>query len=110
MAVGLITSAYVMEGHDSLLAARLMRDYGTQLPAEARTELKNIRKELQSEGPYIAEEDEVDVYSLCCPGFDPAEEDETYVRSEPKIGRNDPCWCGSGKKYKKCHLDGDEGR
>ena len=20
-----------------------------------------------------------------------------------KIGRNDPCWCGSGKKYKKCH-------
>lgn len=22
-----------------------------------------------------------------------------------KIGRNDPCWCGSGKKYKKCHKD-----
>jgi preprotein translocase subunit SecA len=21
-----------------------------------------------------------------------------------KIGRNDPCWCGSGKKYKKCHY------
>ncbi|MGH2935066.1 MAG: SEC-C metal-binding domain-containing protein [Gaiellaceae bacterium] len=20
-----------------------------------------------------------------------------------KLGRNDPCWCGSGKKYKKCH-------
>ena len=29
---------------------------------------------------------------------------ETYVRSEPKIGRNDPCPCGSGKKYKKCCL------
>ena len=25
-----------------------------------------------------------------------------------KIGRNDPCWCGSGKKYKKCHLDRDK--
>ncbi len=24
-----------------------------------------------------------------------------------KIGRNDPCWCGSGKKYKKCHLSSD---
>ncbi len=24
------------------------------------------------------------------------------IRSEPKIGRNDPCPCGSGKKYKKC--------
>lgn len=22
-----------------------------------------------------------------------------------KLGRNDPCWCGSGKKYKTCHLD-----
>ncbi len=28
----------------------------------------------------------------------------TVVKSEDeKIGRNDPCWCGSGKKYKKCH-------
>jgi tetratricopeptide (TPR) repeat protein len=27
---------------------------------------------------------------------------QTYVRPEPKVGRNDPCPCGSGKKYKKC--------
>ncbi len=26
----------------------------------------------------------------------------TVVRSEPKVGRNDPCTCGSGKKFKKC--------
>lgn len=25
------------------------------------------------------------------------------IRVEKKIGRNDPCWCGSGKKYKNCH-------
>ncbi|MBN1563106.1 MAG: SEC-C domain-containing protein [Anaerolineae bacterium] len=25
-------------------------------------------------------------------------------------GRNDPCWCGSGKKYKKCHLREDQER
>jgi hypothetical protein len=24
----------------------------------------------------------------------------------PKVGRNDPCPCGSGKKYKKCHMIG----
>ncbi len=24
-----------------------------------------------------------------------------------KLGRNEPCWCGSGKKYKKCHLRSD---
>jgi len=33
---------------------------------------------------------------------------ETYVRESPKIGRNDPCPCGSGKKYKKCCLEADE--
>jgi preprotein translocase subunit SecA len=27
---------------------------------------------------------------------------ETYVRDQPKIGRNDPCTCGSGKKFKHC--------
>ena len=27
----------------------------------------------------------------------------TPIRSEPKIGRNEPCPCGSGKKYKHCH-------
>lgn len=26
-----------------------------------------------------------------------------------KPGRNDPCWCGSGHKYKKCHLTADRG-
>ncbi|CAN5747544.1 hypothetical protein BH11BAC7_BH11BAC7_11540 [soil metagenome] len=29
--------------------------------------------------------------------------DNPVVRSEPKTGRNDPCPCGSGMKYKKCH-------
>lgn len=29
---------------------------------------------------------------------------DTYVREQPKIGRNDTCMCGSGKKYKNCCL------
>ena len=28
---------------------------------------------------------------------------ETITRAAPKVGRNEPCPCGSGKKYKKCH-------
>jgi hypothetical protein len=28
---------------------------------------------------------------------------EPYRREAPKLGRNDPCWCGSGRKLKKCH-------
>ncbi|MGY8792472.1 MAG: preprotein translocase subunit SecA [Gammaproteobacteria bacterium] len=30
----------------------------------------------------------------------------TILREEPKLGRNDPCHCGSGKKYKQCHGKG----
>ena len=45
--------------------------------------------------------------------YDEAEEDEGLGLPAPveqrkldeteQIGRNDPCWCGSGKKFKKCH-------
>lgn len=35
---------------------------------------------------------------------------EPYVREQPKPGRNDPCPCGSGMKYKKCCLPVDEAR
>ena len=31
------------------------------------------------------------------------ETSQPYVRETPKVGRNDPCPCGSGKKYKRCH-------
>ena len=31
---------------------------------------------------------------------------QTIKREGPKVGRNDPCPCGSGKKYKKCHGQG----
>jgi preprotein translocase subunit SecA len=45
-------------------------------------------------GEYYAEDEE------------PQQKIEQVRREEPKIGRNDPCWCGSGKKYKKCHGAG----
>src|SRR6185437_1189976 len=31
---------------------------------------------------------------------------QTVRRDTPKVGRNDPCPCGSGRKYKKCHGAG----
>ncbi|MDR2097138.1 MAG: preprotein translocase subunit SecA [Spirochaetaceae bacterium] len=36
-------------------------------------------------------------------GNRPQGEAVTVVRAQPKVGRNDPCPCGSGKKYKHCH-------
>ncbi|MCB0046585.1 MAG: preprotein translocase subunit SecA [Caldilineaceae bacterium] len=32
---------------------------------------------------------------------------ETVRKTGPDLGRNDPCWCGSGKKYKNCHMRSD---
>jgi len=41
---------------------------------------------------------------LGVPGEDyPPVTENAYVREGPKIGRNAPCPCGSGKKYKMCH-------
>lgn len=31
-----------------------------------------------------------------------------YDNEPGPLGRNEPCWCGSGKKYKKCHAAIDE--
>ena len=36
-----------------------------------------------------------------------ARKPETFRREQPKIGRNDPCPCGSGKKYKNCCMNKD---
>jgi uncharacterized protein YchJ len=45
-----------------------------------------------------ADFDEADVDEYC---------PETFVRAEPKVGRNESCPCGSGKKYKRCCGDGN---
>jgi preprotein translocase subunit SecA len=37
------------------------------------------------------------------PGSRPKEQHQPYVRDQRKVGRNEPCPCGSGKKYKHCH-------
>jgi preprotein translocase subunit SecA len=35
---------------------------------------------------------------------------QTVRKSGPDVGRNDPCWCGSGKKYKNCHMNSDRAK
>ncbi len=37
------------------------------------------------------------------PNGEAHEKEEPFVRQAPKMGRNDPCHCGSGKKFKQCH-------
>ncbi|HZD06555.1 MAG TPA: SEC-C metal-binding domain-containing protein, partial [Longimicrobiales bacterium] len=44
-----------------------------------------------------------DVRRLATNRGDEGERKQKPVTAEEEPGRNDPCWCGSGKKYKKCH-------
>jgi preprotein translocase subunit SecA len=48
-------------------------------------------------------EEEMQQLSYSGGGEEPNERPKSPRRSEGKIGRNEPCPCGSGKKYKKCH-------
>jgi hypothetical protein len=102
--LSMITSAYVMEGSAGELAASIEKQYGDELNREARKELKSIRAEMDAARASWIDE-EPSIYEVACEAFEAHEEDQPMVRNEPKLGRNDPCWCGSGKKFKKCHLD-----
>ena len=54
------------------------------------------------ESPALPEEPKAQQFTLNR-GGDSAPTPKTVHRAEEKVGRNDPCPCGSGKKYKKCH-------
>jgi hypothetical protein len=113
---GAIAGFYLVEGGKSFQAAVLERKYTGSFSEEARSDLRKLRKEVASLDPGDAPPDALSVYDICCQEPDLAadgDEDEDdgaepAVRQEPKPGRNEPCWCGSGKKYKKCHLDQDQ--
>ncbi len=52
---------------------------------------------------YSDEEAEAEAAALAGGGEGKKERKKPIRRDRPKIGRNDPCHCGSGKKFKKCH-------
>ena len=60
-----------------------------------------LSKKYRNDNPFIYDDDgddELDEFF----SFMEEESQKPYVREQPKVGRNDPCPCGSGKKYKKC--------
>ena len=68
---------------------------------------------VKSTVPQLSDDDDEDDMAAAPPVAGQPQKVETYRRDRPKIGRNDACWCGSGKKYKKCHMaidDGQEGQ
>ncbi len=105
-------------------AERIFTEYGGFLPDAAR---KRVREALDGEefvSDLVNEAlDELTIEEICTDRVlmedeDEPEEDEfeddfeeeqiAPVAAPLRPGRNEPCWCGSGKKYKKCHLAEDE--
>ena len=68
-----------------------------QRQAQAQQEMHFEHAEAQS----VLENDSPENLNL--DDADTAEETQPFVRDNAKTGRNDPCPCGSGKKYKQCH-------
>jgi len=120
------------------LAWSLLSRHSAALPKRTRAALRDafkVHHEMDLAAP-DGKPPELTVYNLCGQAWDVDEEDEDDededdnpfddeedaddeddqdddVIPEPMhrgvtLGRNDPCWCGSGKKYKKCHLESDE--
>jgi hypothetical protein len=108
--------------HSPMDARAVMEKHQRRLPKDGREWLDEALGEEQEWLPLLIMRgiDELTVEQVCTdlallPVNDddgPDEDfDDDYVEpvvAPPKPGRNEPCWCGSGKKYKKCHLTADE--
>jgi hypothetical protein len=125
----LLASVFLIRGRPGVDTARsLMRRYGSLISRNTRRDCEFLLEDAAqgpAEPPPIPEQEEWTVYQICegraaWPddlADEEAEENEYQDEDEfhsveprhihPTPGRNDPCWCGSGKKYKKCHLDSD---
>ena len=81
---------------EKLFHVQIQRDDAPQQTVARAASQRRARKTIESGGgaePRAASGD----------GQPAQEEGKTVRRDQPKVGRNDPCPCGSGKKYKKCH-------
>jgi preprotein translocase subunit SecA len=74
-----------------------------QVKTEADVEAVEKPVEVENVQYQHANYDEALGVSAAEEGVDDASASQTMVREGVKVGRNDPCPCGSGKKYKQCH-------
>ncbi|MEO8805562.1 MAG: SEC-C metal-binding domain-containing protein, partial [Burkholderiaceae bacterium] len=91
---------------DDAVMAALARIY-RHLPAETPEEIEVVAT-LDREHPLATLEDAMEDMVVAIADLQDLTREqrykvETVKRETPKVGRNDPCPCGSGKKFKQCH-------
>lgn len=87
-----------LEAIQMLFAARLKENSATQEKAPVAKEPNFAAYHSEKKNIFTNEEDSAPNQ------LNPSKHQTTQVATAKKIGRNDPCFCGSGKKYKHCHL------
>ena len=71
--------------------------------ARLRQEAEDLASRLQFQHAEAPGLDQPDALAKVLEGADVADVVAEPARNEPKLGRNELCYCGSGKKYKHCH-------
>lgn len=79
----------------------------SKIQVENRDEVEQIEREQQTTPPQMDYQHETAASAFDDQTAEPSAEavnaEQPFTRDHPKVGRNDPCPCGSGKKYKQCH-------
>jgi preprotein translocase subunit SecA len=80
----------------------------SKVQIQAREEVEHVEEQGYAQTENVNyQHDQVDGMrqEQASPEGEPAAEGtaQPFVRGEKKVGRNEPCWCGSGKKFKHCH-------
>ncbi len=70
---------------------------------ETMLAMHRVQVEMEQEVPLVEEPRESTPVNYNLGEEAEEEAQHTYKREHPKVGRNEPCPCGSGKKYKQCH-------
>ena len=97
-----------LENLESLRDSVNIRIYAQHEPiVEYRREAHSLYKKMNEDFERIAAESLVSIFDIdfkkVSINNSVQEKSSGDFKKFGKIGRNDPCWCGSGKKYKKCH-------
>ena len=74
----------------------------SKVQIQTESEVEELEKSQQHEENMIFNHEQAE--GIAASDSESTEEKaQPYVRDKKKLGRNDPCWCGSGKKFKQCH-------
>ncbi len=75
----------------------------TKVQVRAEEDVRAVEEQRRSRVQVKYRHDEANAMNETDSGGEQAEEHKPFTRQGRKIGRNEPCPCGSGKKYKQCH-------